>query len=78
MKFKTLLQRLRKGRRTGDVSWVKCGNPRSLTTRAAWILAGKPQKKLQMLAVTGINGKSGIPFSDLDVARTEVRRVRCA
>jgi UDP-N-acetylmuramoyl-L-alanyl-D-glutamate--2,6-diaminopimelate ligase len=48
----------RRPRKNVDVPWIKCRNPRSPMARAAWILAGNPQKKLQMVAVTGTNGKS--------------------
>ena len=48
----------RRPRKNLDVPWIKCRRPRPLMARAAWILAGNPQKKLQMLAVTGTNGKS--------------------
>jgi UDP-N-acetylmuramoyl-L-alanyl-D-glutamate--2,6-diaminopimelate ligase len=45
-------------RKTVDVPWIRTKKPRPLMARAAWILAGSPQKKLQMVAVTGTNGKS--------------------
>jgi UDP-N-acetylmuramoyl-L-alanyl-D-glutamate--2,6-diaminopimelate ligase len=48
----------RRPRKNLDVPWIKSRNPRRLMARAAWILAGNPQKKLQMVAVTGTNGKS--------------------
>ena len=48
----------RRPRKNLDIPWIKCRHPRRLMARAAWILAGNPQKKLQMLAVTGTNGKS--------------------
>jgi UDP-N-acetylmuramoyl-L-alanyl-D-glutamate--2,6-diaminopimelate ligase len=41
-----------------DVPWIKVKNVRAAMARAAWILAGNPQKKLRMIAVTGTNGKS--------------------
>lgn len=41
-----------------DVPWIKVKQARSAMARAAWILAGNPQKKLRMIAVTGTNGKS--------------------
>ena len=41
-----------------DVPWIKVKNVRPAMARAAWILAGNPQKKLRMIAVTGTNGKS--------------------
>ena len=48
----------RRPRKNLDIPWIKCRHPRPLMARAAWILAGNPHKKLQMLAVTGTNGKS--------------------
>jgi UDP-N-acetylmuramoyl-L-alanyl-D-glutamate--2,6-diaminopimelate ligase len=48
----------RRPRKTVDVPWIRTKKPRPLMARAAWILAGSPQKKLQMVAVTGTNGKS--------------------
>ena len=48
----------RRPRKNLDIPWIKCRHPRPLMAEAAWILAGNPQKKLQMLAVTGTNGKS--------------------
>jgi len=48
----------RRPRKNLDIPWIKCRHPRPLMAKAAWILAGNPQKKLQMLAVTGTNGKS--------------------
>ena len=48
----------RRPRKNLDIPWIKCRRPRPLMAKAAWILAGNPQKKLQMLAVTGTNGKS--------------------
>ena len=48
----------RRPRKNLDIPWIKCRQPRPLMAKAAWILAGNPQKKLQMVAVTGTNGKS--------------------
>ncbi len=48
----------RRPRKNIDIPWIKCRHPRPLMAKAAWILAGNPQKKLQMMAVTGTNGKS--------------------
>jgi UDP-N-acetylmuramoyl-L-alanyl-D-glutamate--2,6-diaminopimelate ligase len=48
----------RRPRKNLDVPWIRCRHPRPLMARAAWILAGNPQKKLQMVGVTGTNGKS--------------------
>lgn len=48
----------RRPRKNFDIPWIKCRHPRPLMARAAWILAGNPHKKLQMVAVTGTNGKS--------------------
>jgi UDP-N-acetylmuramoyl-L-alanyl-D-glutamate--2,6-diaminopimelate ligase len=41
-----------------EVPWIKVKQPRKAMARAAWILAGNPQKKLGMIGVTGTNGKS--------------------
>ena len=48
----------RRRRKSIDLPWIRCRHPRPLTARMAWILAGNPHKKLQMVAVTGTNGKS--------------------
>jgi UDP-N-acetylmuramoyl-L-alanyl-D-glutamate--2,6-diaminopimelate ligase len=48
----------RRARKTVDIPWIRTSKPRPVMARAAWILAGSPQKKLQMVAVTGTNGKS--------------------
>jgi len=40
------------------VPWIKVKQVRPAMARAAWILAGNPQKKLGMIGVTGTNGKS--------------------
>ncbi len=45
-------------RKTIDLPWIMVKNPRSAMARAAWMLAGNPQRKLQLFAVTGTNGKS--------------------
>jgi len=45
-------------RKTVDLPWITVSNPRSAMARAAWILAGNPQRKLQLIAVTGTNEKS--------------------
>ena len=45
-------------RKTVDLPWITAKNPRSAMARAAWVLAGNPQRKLQLFAVTGTNGKS--------------------
>ena len=41
-----------------NLPWIKVGKPRPAMARAALILAGNPQKKLRLVAVTGTNGKS--------------------
>lgn len=41
-----------------DVPWITVKKPRATMARAAWILAGNPQRKLRLIAVTGTNGKS--------------------
>ena len=48
----------RPARKTVDLPWITVKNPRSSMARAAWVLAGNPQRKLQLVAVTGTNGKS--------------------
>jgi len=48
----------RPARKTVDLPWITVKNPRSAMARAAWVLAGNPQRKLQLVAVTGTNGKS--------------------
>ena len=48
----------RRPRKNLNVPWIRARRPRPLMAKAAWILAGNPQKKLQMVAVTGTNGKS--------------------
>ena len=45
-------------RKTVDLPWIMVKNPRSAMARAAWVLAGNPQRKLELFAVTGTNGKS--------------------
>ncbi len=45
-------------RKTVDLPWITVKNPRPAMARAAWMLAGNPQRKLQLFAVTGTNGKS--------------------
>ena len=41
-----------------DVPWLRSASPRPAMAHAAWALAGDPQDELQMVAVTGTNGKS--------------------
>ncbi len=41
-----------------DVPWITVKRPRAAMARAAWVLAGNPQRKLRLIAVTGTNGKS--------------------
>ncbi len=48
----------RRPRKGLDVPWIKTREPRALMAKAAWILAGNPQRKLKLVAVTGTNGKS--------------------
>ena len=48
----------RRPRKGLDVPWIWTRQPRALMAKAAWILAGNPQKKLKLVAVTGTNGKS--------------------
>jgi UDP-N-acetylmuramoyl-L-alanyl-D-glutamate--2,6-diaminopimelate ligase len=48
----------RRPRKNVEVPWIQTRHPRRLMAKAAWILAGNPQKKLELVAVTGTNGKS--------------------
>lgn len=41
-----------------DVPWIRVKQARAAMARAAWVLAGNPQRKLRLIAVTGTNGKS--------------------
>ncbi len=41
-----------------EVPWIQVKEARIAMARAAWILAGNPQKKLRLIGVTGTNGKS--------------------
>jgi len=41
-----------------DLPWIRVKQVRPAMARAAWIIAGNPQKKLSMIGVTGTNGKS--------------------
>jgi UDP-N-acetylmuramoyl-L-alanyl-D-glutamate--2,6-diaminopimelate ligase len=41
-----------------DVPWIRVREVRPAMARAAWILAGNPQRKLRLIGVTGTNGKS--------------------
>lgn len=40
--------------------WLKTDQPRRATALAAWALAGYPQRHLQVVGVTGTNGKSTV------------------
>ncbi len=40
--------------------WLRAAEPRQATALAAWALAGHPQRRLQMVGVTGTNGKSTV------------------
>ncbi|HPW56598.1 MAG TPA: UDP-N-acetylmuramoyl-L-alanyl-D-glutamate--2,6-diaminopimelate ligase [Thermoanaerobaculaceae bacterium] len=42
------------------VPWLVAANPRRALARAAWELAGRPHERLQMVGVTGTNGKSTV------------------
>ena len=41
-----------------DLPWLETPAPRRTMAEAAWLLAGNPQRELQMVGVTGTNGKS--------------------
>ncbi len=41
-----------------ELPWLKVKSPRCAMAHAAWVLAGNPQRKLRLIAVTGTNGKS--------------------
>jgi UDP-N-acetylmuramoyl-L-alanyl-D-glutamate--2,6-diaminopimelate ligase len=44
---------------TGTV-WLAAPEPRRAMARAAWALAGHPERRLQMVGITGTNGKSTV------------------
>ena len=67
----------RRPRKNLDIPRIKCKHPRPLMARAAWILAGNPQKKLGHEAYQTI-GDNRIPFSDQDEVRAVRRGARCA
>ncbi len=41
-----------------DLPWIRVDCARFSMAHASWVLAGNPQKKLRLIAVTGTNGKS--------------------
>jgi UDP-N-acetylmuramoyl-L-alanyl-D-glutamate--2,6-diaminopimelate ligase len=41
-----------------DLPWIEARVPRRMMAEAAWLLAGNPQRELQMVGITGTNGKS--------------------
>lgn len=41
-----------------DLPWIEAPEPRRTMAEAAWLLAGNPQLELQMVGITGTNGKS--------------------
>ena len=41
-----------------DLPWIEAHVPRRMMAEAAWLLAGNPQRELQMVGITGTNGKS--------------------
>ncbi|HPC83515.1 MAG TPA: UDP-N-acetylmuramoyl-L-alanyl-D-glutamate--2,6-diaminopimelate ligase [Thermoanaerobaculaceae bacterium] len=43
-----------------DVPWLAADNPRRALALTAWELAGRPHERLQMVGVTGTNGKSTV------------------
>ncbi len=40
------------------LGWIRSSKPRRLMAHAAWALAGVPQESLEMIGITGTNGKS--------------------
>ncbi len=40
--------------------WLRAASPRRAAAKAAWALAGFPQRRLRMVGVTGTNGKSTV------------------
>jgi UDP-N-acetylmuramoyl-L-alanyl-D-glutamate--2,6-diaminopimelate ligase len=44
----------------GTTSWLAAAHPRRATALAAWALAGNPERRLQMVGVTGTNGKTTV------------------
>ncbi len=43
-----------------DVPWLHTTEPRVATARAAWLLAGHPERRLRLVGVTGTNGKTTV------------------
>ncbi len=41
-----------------SLPWIVSQNPRAATAAVAWALAGEPQRRLDLVGVTGTNGKS--------------------
>lgn len=41
-----------------ELPWIQVQHVRPAMARAAWLLAGNPQRKLRLIGVTGTNGKS--------------------
>jgi UDP-N-acetylmuramoyl-L-alanyl-D-glutamate--2,6-diaminopimelate ligase len=41
-----------------DLPWIETLEPRRAMAEAAWVLAGDPQRELQIVGITGTNGKS--------------------
>jgi UDP-N-acetylmuramoyl-L-alanyl-D-glutamate--2,6-diaminopimelate ligase len=41
-------------------SWLAAAQPRRATALAAWALAGNPERRLQMVGITGTNGKTTV------------------
>jgi UDP-N-acetylmuramoyl-L-alanyl-D-glutamate--2,6-diaminopimelate ligase len=41
-----------------DLPWIETLAPRRTMAEAAWLLAGNPERELQMVGITGTNGKS--------------------
>jgi UDP-N-acetylmuramoyl-L-alanyl-D-glutamate--2,6-diaminopimelate ligase len=42
------------------ISWLAAPQPRRATALAAWALAGNPERRLQMVGITGTNGKTTV------------------
>ena len=40
--------------------WLRAARPRQATALAAWAIAGHPERRLRLVAVTGTNGKSTV------------------
>ncbi len=54
-----------------DVPWLATPEPRPATARAAWALAGHPERRLSLVGITGTNGKSTVADLVGRIAREE-------